>query len=201
MRSSPLSEALGPHSRVVRWICAGRGFRYLSAVYMVGVLRLPSLSSDAHDGAVPLARTLRARARRTRVSAGAACASARTARSRAADCAPPHGAAGVCHGVCARECGIRHCADEADWRDVEGVCAITSLVTGIRRHWSQTLALLTERVPPYAHHPGAPYQVISRVYQSDDAALQALRQNSQILLPVYSSPELVKVRNPVQQAL
>jgi len=81
------------------------------------------------------------------------------------------------------------------------VCAITSLVTGIRRHWSQTLALLTERVPPYAHHPGAPYQVISRVYQSDDAALQALRQNSQILLPVYSSPELVKVRNPVQQAL
>jgi hypothetical protein len=43
--------------------------------------------------------------------------------------------------------------------------------------------------------------VISRVYQSDDAALQALRQNSQILLPVYSSPELVKVRNPVQQAL
>lgn len=201
MRSSPSSEALGPHSRVVRWICAGRGFRYLSAVYPLVSCAYPPCPRDAHNGAVPLARTLRARARRTRVSAGAACASARTARSRAADCAPPHGAAGVCHGVCARQCGIRHCADEADWRDVEGVCAITSLVTGIRRHGSQTLALLTERVPPYAHHPSAPYQVISRVYQSDDAALQALRQNSQILLPVYSSPELVKVRNPVQQAL
>ena len=47
-------------------------------------------------------------------------------------------------------------------------------------------------MPPYAHHPSAPYQVISQVYQSDDAALQALRQNSQILQPVYSNPELVK---------
>ena len=37
-----------------------------------------------------------------------------------------------------------------------------------------------------------PYQVISRLYQSDDAALQALRQNSQILLPVYSSPTLLQ---------
>ena len=36
------------------------------------------------------------------------------------------------------------------------------------------------------------WKVISRVYQSDDAALQALRQNSQILQPVYSNPELVK---------
>lgn len=75
---------------------------------------------------------------------------------------------------------------------MEGVCVITSLVI---------TNLVTERLPPYAHHPSAPYQVISQVYQSDDAALQALRQNSQILLPVYSSPELVKVRNPVQQAL
>ena len=45
------------------------------------------------------------------------------------------------------------------------------------------------------------YQVISRLYQSDDAALQALRQNSQILLPVYSSPTLLQVRNPVQHGL
>ena len=66
---------------------------------------------------------------------------------------------------------------------------------------SQASSRVTERVPPYAHHTSAPYQVISRVYQSDDAALQALRQNSQILQPVYSNPELVKVRNPVQQAL
>ena len=34
--------------------------------------------------------------------------------------------------------------------------------------------------------------MISRLYQSDDAALQALRQNSQILLPVYSSPTLLQ---------
>ena len=44
----------------------------------------------------------------------------------------------------------------------------------------------------HADHPSAPYQVISQVYQSDNAALQALRQNSQILQPVYSNPELVK---------
>ena len=37
-----------------------------------------------------------------------------------------------------------------------------------------------------------PHQVISRLYQSDDAALRALRQNSQILLPIYSSPTLMQ---------
>jgi hypothetical protein len=43
-------------------------------------------------------------------------------------------------------------------------------------------------------------QVIARLYQSEDAALQALRQNSQILLPVYSSPTLLQVRNPCSTA-
>ena len=50
-----------------------------------------------------------------------------------------------------------------------------------------------QRDAPYILHQSSTHtQVIARLYQSEDAALRALQCNSQILLPVYSSPALMQ---------
>eukprot|EP00964_Phaeocystis_antarctica_P031414 scaffold17778_cov78-Phaeocystis_antarctica.AAC.10 len=103
----PATAAARPHP--ARRRAAKRPFVILST----------ATSRQFHDG---VDRAVPVRARRTRVSANAACASARAVRSRAADRRPAYGAAVGCRGVRAGERGLRRRTDEAGRRTVEGVC-------------------------------------------------------------------------------